>query len=164
MFYFFPGNLVNSRLSRPRPFRADITSWMGLANVESVCDFPAELARLGGLMRTVGELNATRNTMSIDIAEASMQVKDLVVQAEDARMLGRFRDVRRGLDDLVDVNNQLIGESSPRPLSHSLLDFARFRVRASSRPLVLCSASPHVQRSTASARQTTRRCSTPCVP
>ncbi len=47
--------------------------------------------------------------MSVDMAEATLQVKDLMVQAEDARLIRNHTGVKKHMDMLHDVNMQLLG-------------------------------------------------------
>jgi Bardet-Biedl syndrome 2 protein len=72
------------------------------------CQFEEQLHHLKQIMDNVDGHNATRLKLSAEIADASNLVKALVVKAEDYRLLGdmkNLRKVRRGKFNYQRRNN-----------------------------------------------------------
>lgn len=69
----------------------ELCAWMNIKHMDSVADFPAQLAAFGKTLQQVEDYDQTRQKLSVDMADAAMRVKEWVVRAEDARILNEVR-------------------------------------------------------------------------
>lgn len=116
----------------------DLSAHLRLAELESEADFPREMEAFRQLLQAVDELNAVRLKMTADMADSSNLVKQLVIRAEDARMLGEFGPMRKSYTQLHALNQELIGEYRKRTGNHEQL----LEVRARPRPSCPLNAAP----------------------
>jgi hypothetical protein len=71
-------------------------------------------------VRQVDEYNGIRLRLTAEMADASNTVKEFVIKAEDARILGDMPTMRRVYTDLAALNNELIGEYVKRSTNHQV--------------------------------------------
>jgi Bardet-Biedl syndrome 2 protein len=98
-----------------------LCSFLKVAELESEADFPAEMAAFREVLQRVDELNAVRLKMTADMADSSNLIKQLVIRAEDARMLGEIGLMRKTYTQLHALNQELIGEYRKRTSNHDQL-------------------------------------------
>lgn len=67
-----------------------VADFCGITNLRSMSDFPREIEQLKKMIQKVEELQSVRQQLSSDIAENSVNVRALIVRAEDARLLGEW--------------------------------------------------------------------------
>lgn len=94
---------------------------LGMANLDSEADFPAEMDELRETLRVVDERNARRSKLAAETADTSNAVKALIVHAEDSRILRDFPAAIAAYGDLFDVNRELMVEHSKRAENHAEL-------------------------------------------
>lgn len=99
----------------------DLCSYLQLTELESEADFPAEMSAFQEVLQRVDELNAVRLKMTADMADSSNLIKQLVIRAEDARMLGEITMMRKAYTQLHALNQDLIGEYRKRTSNHDQL-------------------------------------------
>ena len=99
----------------------DICSYLQLEELESNADFPAEMERFQQVMTHVDEFNATRLKLTAEMADNSNHVKNLIIRAEDARIVQNMKVMRQTYAELYTLNNQLIGEYTKRSMNHQAL-------------------------------------------
>ena len=88
----------------------DMCNFLQVSELESVADFPRDMARFRGVLDRVDDHNALRLKLSAGMADASNLVKTLVVKAEDARMMLDVANMKRMYRELYALNNELVGE------------------------------------------------------
>ena len=64
-----------------------LAEYLGLEDLASTCDFPAETATLAGLLGEADELQSVRQRLSAEMADHSGMIRTLVVRAEDSRIM-----------------------------------------------------------------------------
>lgn len=69
----------------------------------------------------VDEHNTIRMRLAADVADCSNTVKMLVVKAEDTRILGNMKAMKKAYRKLYELNQELLGEHLKRATNHSLL-------------------------------------------
>lgn len=106
----------------------DLAAALGLAELESDVDFPDDMEAFRETLRIVDESNAVRLQLTAEIADASNAAKGLVIEAEDARILGEVRRMREAYKQLQALNGQLIGEHNKRARNQEQLLEALRRV------------------------------------
>lgn len=99
----------------------DLSSYLALSEVESVADFPDEMAAFRKTLTRMEECTAIRNRLTGDSAVASGAVKALVIQAEDARLLADMRSMTQYYGELRAVHGELLGEHAKRAANHTQL-------------------------------------------
>ncbi|EGD73023.1 hypothetical protein PTSG_12207 [Salpingoeca rosetta] len=86
-----------------------LTSEVKLKAAESAkSTFPSQLEELQDTLRSVSDLHAARQKLSVEIADQSNLAKSLLLRAEDYRMMGNFAMMRGTYLQLGDVNRDLI--------------------------------------------------------
>ncbi|TYZ62528.1 hypothetical protein PybrP1_012710 [[Pythium] brassicae (nom. inval.)] len=89
--------------------------------LESVADFPRQMEDFRNLLVRVDECNAIRLKLTGEMADDSNQVKNLIIRAEDSRILNDMSRMRRYYSELFTLNNQLLGEYTKRNTNHQAL-------------------------------------------
>lgn len=118
-------------------FLQDLCSYMSVAELSSTAVFPVEYARCAETLDRVESMNQARLKLAAEMADVTQLVKALVVKIEDARMLGDVKTVRKTLDSLYEVNNELLGEHLKRSTNHaellSAMKYVNFMVQKAAR-------------------------------
>lgn len=99
----------------------EMAAALGWSEVQSVADFPEEMATFRRTLEAVDECNAVRLHLTAEIADSSNLAKTLVVKAEDARILGEMGAMREAYRQLNGLNGELIGEYTKRARNHEQL-------------------------------------------
>lgn len=94
---------------------------MGITDLSSVANFPLAMEGFKGVLEKVEEFNATRLKMNADMAESSNLIKTLLIKAEDARILGDMKAMRKYYRQLYDLNRDLVAEHDKRATNHAEL-------------------------------------------
>lgn len=68
----------------------DMCNFSKCRELESVADFPQRMQEFCCLLEKVDELNTIRLKLTGEMADESVSVKNLIVQAEDARLLNEM--------------------------------------------------------------------------
>eukprot|EP00164_Ancoracysta_twista_P003462 GFYU01004622.1.p1 GENE.GFYU01004622.1~~GFYU01004622.1.p1 ORF type:complete len:148 (-),score=54.42 GFYU01004622.1:261-704(-) len=94
---------------------------MDLKDQKSIADFPVEMESFKQILVKVDQYNEVRLKLQAEMADSSNLVKAYVVKAEDSRMLGDMKLMRRMYANLNDLNRELIMEYNKRSTNHSEL-------------------------------------------
>ncbi|KAL7680457.1 putative bardet-Biedl syndrome 2 protein [Plasmopara halstedii] len=89
--------------------------------LESVAEFPRQMKDFRNLLVKVDESNAIRLKLTGEMADDSNQVKNLIIRAEDSRILNDMPRMRQFYSELFSLNNQLLGEYTKRSTNHQVL-------------------------------------------
>ncbi|KPI88725.1 hypothetical protein ABL78_2185 [Leptomonas seymouri] len=92
--------------------------------VEVRCEIPAELERLRGILARVDDFNEVRMKLTTDMADAATVVKTLLARAEDARLLGDMKSMKKSYAALYEVDEELLGENAKRIKNYEELKLA----------------------------------------
>lgn len=96
----------------------DMAKFMGVTELESVADFPEEMAAFELVVHQVEDYNASRVKLTADMADDSQHVKAYIVRAEDSRLLADMKTMRRAYAELFALNNQLVANYNLRAQNH----------------------------------------------
>nr|ADI46967.1 LOW QUALITY PROTEIN: BBS2m [Volvox carteri f. nagariensis] len=91
----------------------DLAGYLGLTDLSSTVDFPLAMKAFKLVLNSVDEHNITRLRMNADMADSSNQ---LIIKAEDARILGDMRAMRKYYRQLADLNRRSCLEHGRRCL------------------------------------------------
>lgn len=99
----------------------DMCRYLKIEHLESVADFPTEMKAFGDVLQKVEDHNTTRLRLSAEISHRANIIKNLVIRAEDARILNAARLMKDKYSELFDLNQELIGEYTKRANNHAEL-------------------------------------------
>lgn len=99
----------------------ELCRYLKITNLETVADFPKEMAAFEQVLARVDEHQTIRQRLSAEIADTSNAVKQLVIKAEDARLLNDMATMTQHYTDLFNLNRELIGEYTKRTNNHAEL-------------------------------------------
>jgi len=99
----------------------DLAAYLGVLDLTSTADFPVAMQEFKDILTKVEEYNATRLKMNADMADTSNLVKQLLIKAEDVRILGDMKTMRKYYRQLYDLNKDLINEHDKRATNHQEL-------------------------------------------
>lgn len=99
----------------------DLTSYLGVTELESLADFPYEMEHFRSVLLKVDEYNAIRLRLTAEMADSTNLVKMLVIRAEDARILADSELMRKMYGQLFELNRELISEHTKRATNHQEL-------------------------------------------
>lgn len=85
-----------------------LTQRLCISNLRSTADFPKQLQDLRSILDKVNELHSARQKLSSEMADNSGIIKNLVLRAEDARMMNDMRSMRKGFMQLYELNRDII--------------------------------------------------------
>eukprot|EP00762_Andalucia_godoyi_P004566 ANDGO_05119.mRNA.1 Bardet-Biedl syndrome 2 protein homolog len=100
---------------------SDFLDFIKVEEMECESFFPREAAFLKNLLFDVDEKNDTRLKLAANMADVSQQVKQLLVGAEDSRLLGDMRNMSKMYSHLMVLNRNLMAEHQLRSANHSAL-------------------------------------------
>lgn len=99
----------------------DLCHFLNMKELESVADFPKEMKVFEEVLLQVDEYNSIRLKLTAEMADNSNLVKNLVIKAEDSRILSDMPLMRKMYTELFTLNNELIGEYTKRSNNHQNL-------------------------------------------
>nr|BCL66089.1 Bardet-Biedl syndrome 2 protein [Volvox africanus] len=99
----------------------DLAAYLGLTDLSSTVDFPLAMKSFKEVLNAVDEHNITRLRMNADMADSSNVIKQLIIKAEDARILGDMRAMRNYYRQLANLNRDLVAEHDKRATNHVAL-------------------------------------------
>lgn len=108
----------------------DIGAYLGIQELQSLAEFPIEFGQFEQVLMRVDDYNAARMKFSAEMADSTQLVKSLVIKAEDARILGDMKAMRRTYGSLYEINRELMGEFMKRSNNHNELMAALHEVNA----------------------------------
>lgn len=98
----------------PLPTVQDLASRLGVTELSSTASFPAAMAAFRDTIAHVEAASAARNLVGSQAATMAVDIKQAVVRAEDARLLGDVAGLRRAHKRLADLNRDMWLEHSRR--------------------------------------------------
>jgi len=93
----------------------------GVSTLACTCDFVHEMEEFQGVLQQVEDYNSIRLKLTAEMADNSGLVKNLVIKAEDSRILGDMRLMRKTYHELFNANGDLIREYMKRATNHQNL-------------------------------------------
>ncbi|OQR93679.1 bardet-Biedl syndrome 2 protein [Thraustotheca clavata] len=99
----------------------DLCNYLQIEELSSVADFPKQMTEFRDLLVRVDDCNSIRLKLTGEMADDSNQIKNLIIRAEDARILSNMPNMRSYYSELFMLNNQLLGEYTKRSTNHQAL-------------------------------------------
>ncbi|XP_041256486.1 Bardet-Biedl syndrome 2 protein isoform X2 [Onychostruthus taczanowskii] len=98
-----------------------MASFLAIEDLQVEADFPAYFEELRKVLVKVDEHHAVNQRLTADMAEHSNLIRSMLVQAEDARLLGDMKNMKTRYSELYDLNRDLINQYKIRCNNHTEL-------------------------------------------
>lgn len=98
-----------------------LASFLAIEDLQAEADFPIYFKELRDTLTEVDEFHSVHQKLTAAMADHSNYVKNMLVQAEDARLLGDWRNTKKRYSELYDLNRDLINEYKIRSNNHNAL-------------------------------------------
>ncbi|KAH9519143.1 Bardet-Biedl syndrome 2 protein [Bulinus truncatus] len=98
-----------------------LAQFLKIEDLQTVVDFPSVTETLKEILVKVDELHRVRTKLTAEMADHSNLIRSMVVRAEDARIMGDMKSMRRGYMELSDLNRDLIAGYNIRCNNHQEL-------------------------------------------
>lgn len=98
-----------------------LATFLNIEELTVTADFPHEIETLREVLVRVDDFHAVRQKLTAEMADHSNLIRNLVVRAEDARLMGDMRNMKKGYMELYDLNRDLINGYKIRCNNHQQL-------------------------------------------
>uniref|UniRef100_A0A3P8X637 Bardet-Biedl syndrome 2 protein homolog n=1 Tax=Cynoglossus semilaevis TaxID=244447 RepID=A0A3P8X637_CYNSE len=98
-----------------------LASFLGIEELSSEADFPEYFEELRTTLTEVDEFHSVHQKLTAAMADHSNYIKNMLVQAEDARLMGHTTTMKKRYRELYDLNRDLINEYKIRSNNHNAL-------------------------------------------
>ncbi|NXD15450.1 BBS2 protein, partial [Nothocercus nigrocapillus] len=98
-----------------------MASFLAIEDLQVEADFPAYFEELRKVLVKVDERHAVNQRLTADMAEHSSLIRSMLIQAEDARLLGDMKNMKKRYIELYDLNRDLINQYKIRCNNHTEL-------------------------------------------
>ncbi|XP_041369340.1 Bardet-Biedl syndrome 2 protein homolog [Gigantopelta aegis] len=85
-----------------------LASFLNLDDLMSTADFPNEMEKLSKILVDVNEYHSVRQKLTAEMADHSNLIRSMVVRAEDSRIMGDMMGMKKGYNELFDLNRDLM--------------------------------------------------------
>ncbi|OWF54157.1 Bardet-Biedl syndrome 2 protein homolog isoform X2 [Mizuhopecten yessoensis] len=99
----------------------NLANFLNMEDLQVTADFPAEMENLKEVLLKVDEYNIVRQKLTAEMADHSNLIRSMVVRAEDARLMGDMKNMRKGYMELFNMNRDLINGYKIRCGNHQEL-------------------------------------------
>ncbi|KAL8584830.1 hypothetical protein ACOMHN_037535 [Nucella lapillus] len=98
-----------------------LAQFLNVEDLLTTANFPIEIETLKQILIKVDEFHRVRQKLTAEMADHSNLIRSMVVRAEDARLMGDMRSMRKGYMELFDLNRDLINGYTIRCNNHQEL-------------------------------------------
>ncbi|XP_060693812.1 Bardet-Biedl syndrome 2 protein homolog [Hemiscyllium ocellatum] len=98
-----------------------MASFLAIEDLQVEADFPAYFEELRQILVQVDDYHSVHQKLTAEMADHSNLVRSLMVQAEDARLMGDMKCMKKGYMELFDLNRDLINGYKIRCNNHTEL-------------------------------------------
>ncbi|XP_067905808.1 Bardet-Biedl syndrome 2 protein homolog isoform X2 [Heterodontus francisci] len=98
-----------------------MASFLAIEDLQVEADFPAYFEELRQILVQVDDYHSVHQKLTAEMADHSNLVRSLLVRAEDARLMGDMRSMKKGYMELYDLNRDLINGYKIRCNNHTEL-------------------------------------------
>lgn len=98
-----------------------MASFLAIEDLQVEADFPAYFEELRKVLVKVDEHHSVNQRLTADMADHSNLIRVMLVQAEDARLLGDMKNMKARYVELYDLNRDLINQYKIRCNNHTEL-------------------------------------------
>ncbi|XP_072403791.1 BBSome complex member BBS2 [Chiloscyllium punctatum] len=98
-----------------------MASFLAIEDLQAEADFPAYFEELRQIFVQVDDYHSVHQKLTAEMADHSNLVRSLMVRAEDARLMGDMKSMKKGYMELFDLNRDLINGYKIRCNNHTEL-------------------------------------------
>ncbi|XP_062403685.1 Bardet-Biedl syndrome 2 protein homolog isoform X1 [Sardina pilchardus] len=98
-----------------------LTSFLAIEDLQAEADFPSYFQELRTTLTEVDEFHSVHQKLTAAMADHSNHIRNMLVQAEDARLMGDMRTMKKRYIELYDLNRDLVNEYKIRSNNHNAL-------------------------------------------
>nr|XP_040019840.1 Bardet-Biedl syndrome 2 protein homolog isoform X7 [Gasterosteus aculeatus aculeatus] len=98
-----------------------LASFLAIEDLSAEADFPAYFEDLHTTLTEVDEFHSVHQKLTATMADHSNYIRNMLVQAEDARLMGEMTTMKKRYRELYDLNRDLINEYKIRSNNHNAL-------------------------------------------
>uniref|UniRef100_A0A1A8DNI7 Bardet-Biedl syndrome 2 protein homolog n=1 Tax=Nothobranchius kadleci TaxID=1051664 RepID=A0A1A8DNI7_NOTKA len=98
-----------------------LASFLSIEDLAAEADFPSYFEELRVTLTEVDEFHSVHQKLTAEMADHSNYIRNMLVQAEDARLMGDMASMRKRYRELYDLNRDLINEYKIRSNNHNAL-------------------------------------------
>ncbi|KAM7396186.1 hypothetical protein PAMP_019245 [Pampus punctatissimus] len=98
-----------------------LASFLAIEDLSAEADFPSYFEELHTTLTEVDEFHSVHQKLTAAMADHSNYIRNMLVQAEDSRLLGDMTTMKKRYRELYDLNRDLINEYKIRSNNHNAL-------------------------------------------
>uniref|UniRef100_A0A0M3KEJ5 BBS2_C domain-containing protein n=1 Tax=Anisakis simplex TaxID=6269 RepID=A0A0M3KEJ5_ANISI len=98
-----------------------IAEYFHITNITTIASFPKAMKAFSELTEKLNEMFALRDQLAAAVAERANSVKEMLVRAEDARIIGQIQMMRKYYVKLQTLNQALVTDQMVRCNNHEQL-------------------------------------------
>ncbi|KAA8590505.1 hypothetical protein FQN60_014439 [Etheostoma spectabile] len=98
-----------------------LASFLAIEDLSAEADFPGYFEELRTTLTEVDEFHSVHQKLTAAMADHSNYIRNMLVQAEDARLMGEMTTMKKRYRELYDLNRDLVNEYKIRSNNHNAL-------------------------------------------
>ncbi|XP_053742013.1 Bardet-Biedl syndrome 2 protein homolog [Synchiropus splendidus] len=98
-----------------------LASFLAIEDLSVEADFPSYFEELRTTLTEVDEFHSVHQKLTAEMADHSNYIRNLLVQAEDSRLMGDMVNMKKRYRELYDLNRDLVTEYTIRSNNHNAL-------------------------------------------
>ncbi|KAM9753890.1 BBSome complex member BBS2 isoform 1-T2 [Menidia menidia] len=98
-----------------------LASFLAIEDLSAEADFPSYFEELRTTLTEVDEFHSVHQKLTATMADHSNLIRNMLVQAEDARLMGDTTTMKKRYRELYDLNRDLVNEYKIRSNNHDAL-------------------------------------------
>uniref|UniRef100_A0A1A8MDA5 Bardet-Biedl syndrome 2 protein homolog n=3 Tax=Nothobranchius TaxID=28779 RepID=A0A1A8MDA5_9TELE len=98
-----------------------LSAFLSIEDLAAEADFPSYFEELRVTLTEVDEFHSVHQKLTAEMADHSNYIRNVLVQAEDARLMGDMASMKKRYRELYDLNRDLINEYKIRSNNHNAL-------------------------------------------
>uniref|UniRef100_A0AAQ6ILI5 Bardet-Biedl syndrome 2 protein homolog n=1 Tax=Anabas testudineus TaxID=64144 RepID=A0AAQ6ILI5_ANATE len=98
-----------------------LATFLAIEDLSAEADFPRYFEELRTTLTEVDEFHSVHQKLTAAMADHSNYIRNMLVQAEDARLMGDITTMKKRYRELYDLNRDLINEYKIRSNNHNAL-------------------------------------------
>uniref|UniRef100_A0A8B9KQ28 Bardet-Biedl syndrome 2 protein homolog n=1 Tax=Astyanax mexicanus TaxID=7994 RepID=A0A8B9KQ28_ASTMX len=98
-----------------------LASFLAIEDLQAEANFPSYFEELRVTLTEVDEFHSVHQKLTAAMADHSNHIRNMLVQAEDARLMGDLKNMKKRYIELYDLNRDLINEYKIRSNNHNAL-------------------------------------------
>ncbi|KAK2848035.1 hypothetical protein Q7C36_009717 [Tachysurus vachellii] len=98
-----------------------LATFLAIEDLQAEADFPTYFEELRVTLTEVDDFHSVHQKLTAAMADHSSHIRNMLVQAEDSRLMGDLKTMKKRYIELYDLNRDLINEYKIRSNNHNAL-------------------------------------------